>query len=419
MSFQQGLSGLNASAKNLEVIGHNIANANTFGNKGSRAEFADMYANSIGASAASNVGIGVTLATVSQQFTQGNITTTMNPLDLAINGGGFFQVADSSGALEYTRNGQFKADREGNIVNGANQRLIGYMADSQGVIQSGASGPLTLPTGGITPHVTSRVEMEVNLDSSSSPTVPDGGGIDFADANTYNKPTSQTLYDSRGQEVTVTYYFQKTAENTWDVYATANGNTIAGTETAPEPITTLEFNDGGAAPSAPLDPVSINVPATTSDTGVTTEAITGVALDMSRFTEQGAAFAVTDLSQDGYAPGQLTSIVIEGGGVVTARYSNGQSKPAGQIELATFRNPQGLQPVGGNGWVRSYASGDPILGTPGEGNLGVLQSGALEESNVDLTAELVAMITAQRNYQANAQTIKTVDQVMQTLVNLR
>ncbi len=420
MSFQQGLSGLNASSKNLEVIGHNIANANTFGNKSSRAEFADMYANSIGGGGgAINAGIGVMVSAVSQQFTQGAITTTENPLDLAINGGGFFEVSDSSGALSYTRNGQFKLDRAGNIVNTANQRLMGYMADEQGVIQTGKAGPLTLPTGGISPHTTSEIGMEINLDSAAAPTVPAGGGIDFTDATTYNKPTSQTVYDSRGQEVTLTYYFQKTAENTWDVYATANGSTVSGTDAAPTPITTLEFADGGSAPSAPGAPVTVNIPATVDEDGATTEAIGGVAIDFTGLTEQGAAFAVTDLTQDGYAPGQLSSIVIEGNGVITARYSNGQSKPAGQIEMATFRNPQGLQPVGGNGWLRTFASGDPVLGTPGEGNMGVLQSGALEESNVDLTAELVAMITAQRNYQANAQTIKTVDQVMQTLVNLR
>jgi flagellar hook protein FlgE len=419
MSFQQGLSGLNASSKNLEVIGNNIANANTYGNKGSRAEFADMYANSISGGGSTDAGIGVTLATISQQFTQGSITTTQNPLDLAINGGGFFQVTDPSGMVEYTRNGQFKLDRVGNIVNTAGQRLMGYMADAQGVVQTGQSGPIALPTGGISPRTTSLVDMEINLDSGSAPTVPVGGGIDFDDATTYNKPTSQTVYDARGQEVTLTYYFQKTGENTWDVYATANGSTISGTDAAPTPITTLAFADGGSAPSAPTGPVTINIPGTVSEDGATTEAIGGVAVDFSRLTEQGAAFAVTDLKQDGYAPGQLSNIVIEGNGVITARYSNGQSKPAGQIEMATFRNPQGLQPVGGNGWQRTFASGDPILGTPGEGNMGALQAGALEESNVDLTAELVAMITAQRNYQANAQTIKTVDQVMQTLVNLR
>ena len=144
-----------------------------------------------------------------------------------------------------------------------------------------------------------------------------------------------------------------------------------------------------------------------------------VALSVSGATQYGAAFGVTDLSQNGYAAGQLIGVQLEGNGIVTARYSNGQTKPAGQVELANFRNPQGLQPMGGNAWTATYASGDPILGVPGSGNLGALQAGALEESNVDLTAELVNMITAQRVYQANAQTIKTQDQILQTIVNLR
>ena len=145
----------------------------------------------------------------------------------------------------------------------------------------------------------------------------------------------------------------------------------------------------------------------------------GPTIDMSQSTSYGANFSVTNLGQTGYAPGQLSSISIDATGVIMARYSNGQSKPAGQVELATFRNPQVLQPQGGNEWSTTYASGDPIVGTAGSGNLGQLQSGALEESNVDLTGELVNMMVAQRAYQANAQTIKTEDQVLQTLVNLR
>ncbi|TMH09217.1 MAG: flagellar hook-basal body complex protein [Betaproteobacteria bacterium] len=172
-------------------------------------------------------------------------------------------------------------------------------------------------------------------------------------------------------------------------------------------------------PTAPVGTVALNIPASTNAAGAATLAISGVALNVAGATQYGAQFGVTDLSQNGYAPGQLIGIQFEPNGVMTARYSNGQSKPAGQVEVATFRNPQGLQPMGGNAWARTFATGDPVVGVPGDGNLGVLQSGALEESNVDLTAELVNMITAQRVYQANAQTIKTQDQVMQTLVNLR
>jgi flagellar hook protein FlgE len=222
-----------------------------------------------------------------------------------------------------------------------------------------------------------------------------------------------------GQDVAITYYFQKAGTDTWNVFVTANGTPINGTAAAPLPSATINFPATGGAPTAPVGPVAIDIPATTNANGAQTRAITGVQLDLDGARQFGAPFGVTNLTQDGYAPGQITGVTIENNGVVMARYSNGQNRPAGQIELAIFRNPQGLQPLGGNAWARSFASGDPIVGVPGDGNLGVLQAGALEESNVDLTAELVAMMTAQRVYQANAQTIRTQDQVLQTLVQLR
>lgn len=421
MSFQQGLSGLNATSKNLEVIGNNIANANTYGAKAARAEFADMYANSINGTGANSIGIGVTLASVSQQFTTGNITTTENPMDLAINGAGFFQITDGKNPVSYTRNGQFHVDRDGYVVNNQTERLMGYPADGAGVIQPGTAQALQVPTAGITPSATTAMSMEVNLDSRKAITLPaTAPAIVLTDATTYNNATSLTVYDAKGQDVALTYYFQKAATDTWNVYITANGTPIA-TDASGAPVasTTLTFPANGSAPISPAAPVSLNIPATTNAVGAQTVAINGVTLDFSHATQNGANFAVTNPVQDGYAPGQLTGLQIEANGVMTAKYSNGQTKPAGQVEIATFRNPQGLQPTGGNAWSRTFASGDPIVGVPGDGNLGPLQSGALEESNVDLTAELVNMITAQRVYQANAQTIKTQDAVLQTLVNLR
>ena len=420
MSFQQGLSGLNATSKNLEVIGNNVANANTFGAKASRAEFSDMYANAMSGAGTNSVGIGVSLAAVSQQFTQGNITASNNPMDLAINGGGFFQVTDGQNPALYSRNGQFKVDRLGYIVNNEGLQLIGYPADGTGVIQPGNASALRLPTAGISPAATREIELEMNLDSRSANTAPTAGAaIDFTDATTYNSATSQSVYDTLGQDVALTYYFQKAATDTWNVFITANGVPLNGTAAAPLPSSTLVFPPGGGAPSAPVGPVSIDIPPTTNAAGALTRAITGVQLDMDGARQYGAPFGVTNLSQDGYAPGQVTGISIEANGIIMARYSNGQNQPAGQVELATFRNPQGLQPMGGNVWSRTAASGDPIVGVPGQGNLGALQAGALEESNVDLTAELVSMMTAQRIYQANAQTIRTQDQVLQTLVQLR
>jgi flagellar hook protein FlgE len=418
MGFQQGLSGLNASSKSLEVIGNNIANANTVGAKAARAEFADVYANALGG-ATNVVGLGVSVAAVAQQFTQGSITTTDNALDVAINGNGFFEVS-KNGAISYTRNGQFKLDNNGFIVNDQQQRLLGYPADATGTIIPGAAVPLQMPTAGITPAVTTTIGMELNLDARAAVTLPAAGApIDFADPSTYNNATSQSVYDVRGEAVTLTYYYQKSAADTWNVYVAANGTPIATAGGNPAPSTTITFPPNGGAPTAPVGTVSIDIPAVANANGALTQPITGIALDVSKATQYGSAFGVTNLSQDGYAPGQLVGVQIESDGTVMARYSNAQTKPAGQIELATFRNPQGLQPLGGNTWAASVASGNPLVGVAGSANFGVLQSGAVEDSNVDLTAELVDMITAQRVYQANAQTIKTQDQILQTIVNLR
>lgn len=445
MSFQQGLSGLNAASKNLDVIGNNIANSGTYGAKGARAEFADVYAAALNGAGQNQVGIGTSLATVAQQFTQGNITTTENPMDLAINGGGFFQVSDGTNPTRYSRNGQFKVSKDGFIVNNDGLKLMGYPANGAGVIQPGTAQPLQLPTGGIPPAVTSSVKMEFNLDSRLKVTAPSNGtatGMDLKDSTTYNNATSLTVYDAKGQDVAVTFYFQKaatsaTGDDVWNVYATANGTPFdtdaAGAAIALDafgnpttPYTTITFPATGGSPSAilgssttPPGAIPMNVPAGTSTRGNATLPIANIQLDLAGATENGSSFAVTNLTQDGYAPGQLTGIQVANNGVIQARYSNGQSKPAGQIELANFRNPQGLQTMGGNVWIRTVASGDAVVGVPGDGNMGSLQSGALEESNVDITAELVNMVTAQRAYQASAQTIKTQDQVLQTIVNLR
>ncbi len=419
MGFQQGLSGLNASSKSLEVIGNNIANSQTYGAKSSRAEFADVYASAIGGSKTA-VGIGTSVAAVSQQFSQGNITATDNPLDIAINGNGFFQVKAPAGALSYSRNGQFKVDRDGYVINAQQQQLMGYPADASGTVIPGTAGPLKMPTGGITPAVTTTLGMEMNLDARLGVTLPSAGApIDFADPSTYNNATSQTVYDAKGEAVALTYYFQKASADTWNVYVAANGTPIATSAGNPAPSTTISFPANGGTPTAPAGTVSIDIPAVANAAGATSVPITGIALDVSKATQYGSQFGVTDLKQDGYAAGQLIGVQFEDNGVVTARYSNGETKAAGQIEIASFRNPQGLQPLGGNSWGASFASGNPLVGVPGDGNFGVLQPGAVEESNVDLTAELVNMITAQRVYQANAQTIKTQDQILQTIVNLR
>ncbi|MFW2356972.1 flagellar hook protein FlgE [Hydrogenophaga sp.] len=404
MAFQQGLSGLNAASRNLDVIGHNIANSNTVGMKSSRAEFAEIYASSVNASGGMATGIGVAVAAVAQSFTQGNISVTGNELDVAINGNGFFELTQPNGSTAYSRAGMFKLDREGNVVTNDGSNLMGYPTDAQGNRLSFDTQPLNLPTGGPIPaQQTSAITAEFNLDTRA----------DVWNAVTPPTPlatygTSLVAYDAQGVEVPVAMAFRKTASNTWTVYTSGDGTA----PTTASPSFSLSFNADGT-----LDPASITPAPTVALTSA--NGPFSATLDLSEVTQFGTSFAVTNLTQDGYRPGELTSLKIDENGVVTGRYSNGQSRAAGQIALVNFRNSQGLAP-GSNGiWQATFASGDPLRGEPGAGNFGALRSGALEDSNVDLTAELVNMMTAQRAYQANAQTIKTQDQVLSTLLNMR
>jgi flagellar hook protein FlgE len=409
MSFQQGLSGLNAASKGLDVIGHNIANANTTGMKASRAEFAELYASSLSNAGAGGNGIGVVVGAVSQQFTQGNLSVTGNDLDVAINGSGFFQLQMPDGSMAYGRAGNFKLDEAGNIITNTGAQLVGTVTDPiTGAVQNGV--PLSLPTGrGVEGKITDNVSLELNLDTrtaiATSTTPPTA-------ITTYG--TSLDVYDTQGASIPVGVYFSKTAANTWDVYAdysTGSGTTSDMTT----PIGQLEFDEDGALLLSTPDPMTL------AGVRVDSEATAAfdIPLDLTRLTQDAKSFAVSDISQTGSAPGELTGISISDDGSITARFSNGTTQVAGEIELVNFRNVQGLSPQTGGYWLATNASGTPVPGTPGEGNFGALQSGALEDSTVDLTAELVNMMTAQRAYQANAQTIKTQDQVMSTLVNMR
>ena len=434
MGFQQGLSGLNISSKSLEVIGNNVANANTYGAKAARAEFADMYAASLSGGGNNNIGIGARIGAVAQQFTQGNITTTANTLDLAINGRGFFALTTAQGETVYSRNGQFKRDKDGFLVNNEKHQLLGQALDAAGSPAGPAGSPIQLTNDSSAPQAASKISMTANVDASAQ--VPVNPTIDFTDASTYNFVTSQTVYGDNGAPVAVNYYFRKVADavaadpaaippvaaagGQWEVYMTADGNTNAASVLSsggvPAPVGTLTFDhDGGLPPNTFLSTGALSIPG-----GLNGQPITGVTINVSGLTEYAGKYAVTDLSGGGYAQGNLSDFIVESDGTVMARYTNGQSKAIARVQLADFKNLNGLQPIGGNEWKATSASGEPLpLGAPGSGVYGLLQSGALEESNVDLTGELVNMIVAQRAYQANAQTIKTEDQVLQTLVNLR
>jgi flagellar hook protein FlgE len=407
MSFQQGLSGLNAASKNLEVIGNNVANASTVGFKQSRAQFADVYANSLTGSGASQIGIGTKLATVAQQFTQGNISATNNSLDVAINGGGFFRMSNN-GEITYTRNGQFQMDKDGFIVNANSSRLTGYSA-TNGVLSTGSPSEININTADLTPVATSEIAATLNLDSTN--TALTAAGFDPNDPTTYHNSTALTVFDSLGNEHALQSYFVKTGAGTWNVFNTVDG---VSTTVLPAPTAVMTFTGTGTSPTS--------VPAAPTVTFTPTTGATGpqaMALDYSNSTQFGSAFSVTTPTQDGYASGTLAGFNIAKDGQIIGRYTNGQSQTLGQVALANFTNPNGLQQLGNNSWSESADSGPAVVGAPTSGGLGVLQSSAVEDSNSDLTAELVNMITAQRVYQANAQTIKTQDQVLQTLVNLR
>jgi flagellar hook protein FlgE len=431
MSFQYGLSGLNASSRNLDVIGNNIANSSTIGMKASRTEFADLVASSMSAGNAGNTaatggsGIGVSIATVSQNFSQGNINITGNDLDVAINGGGFFKLTMPDNSTAYTRDGEFKLDKLGNIVTNTGANVMGYPTDTKGVPTSTTPQALQLPTNApIGANQTTSITSEFNLDAravvaaSATPPTPRA---------TYG--TSFTAYDSQGAPVPVNLYFERAAStgvapnvtDNWNVYDVSTGGAAPdalvpptqGTAGTPGFRFQMQFNSGGKLVSPATAPTL-----TIATPSAVTPSISAT-LDISKVTQYGSAFAVSNLTQDGYAAGELVGMKVGNDGKITARYSNGQSQINGQIVLADFRNVQGLTATGSGNWIETAASGQPIQGSPGVGKFGALTPGALEESNIDLTAELVNMMTAQRAYQANAQTIKTQDQLMTTLVNLR
>jgi len=419
MSFQQGLSGLNAASKNLDSLGNNIANSSTVGFKSSQTEFADVFASSLAGGGASQVGIGTNVAAVTQQFTQGNITGTNNPLDVAINGQGFFRLSNQ-GTTVYSRNGQFKLDSQGFLVNSSGANLTGYPAIN-GVVASGTLTNLQIPTANLAPQVTSTIGVGVNLDSRSP--VVTNTTFNPIDPTTYTQSTSLTLYDSLGGAQNLGLYFAKSASNTWNVYGTItnpSGTTaILNAGAPPTPLGTLTFSAANGALTASTVTLPA-IPGLQLGTGAATlAAIAANNFTFSSSTQYGTPFGVNQLAQNGYTSGRPTGFSVGTDGVIIGSYSNGQTLKLGQVQLSNFRNPNGLQPLGNNAWAETSTSGQPLPGSPGTGSLGVLQSSAVEDSNVDLTKELVDMITAQRDYQANAQTIKTQDQVLQTLVNLR
>ena len=405
MPFRLALSGLNAAQADLTVTANNIANTATAGFKGSRAEFAEMFSVSPQGVSSVAIGNGVRVSNVAQQFAQGNIDFTENSLDLAVSGQGFF-VLNDGGALAYTRAGAFQVDRDGYLVNSQNQRLQVYPPTGEGNFNTGSLNDVQLVTSESAPAATTEAEVVLNLPGNAAQ--PLVAPFDPADLNSYNHATSLTTYDSLGAAHTATLYFTKTANvNEWTTQLYVDGGAVGTPQT-------LQYSNTGTLTS----PVGgqVTFPAYTPATGA---APMNMTFDFARSTQYGNNFNVNAVTQDGFTTGRLIGMDIDATGVVQARFTNGRSLALGQVALANFANAQGLQQLGDTNWAETFSSGQAVRGQAGNSGLGLIQSGALEASNVDITEQLVNMITAQRNFQANAQMISTADAVTQTIINIR
>jgi flagellar hook protein FlgE len=406
MPFRIALSGLNAAQTDLSVTGNNVANAATTGFKRARTEFSDVYAVAFEGISDIATGNGVSVSSVTQNFSQGNIDFTERNLDVAVSGQGFFVVSDSSGQA-YTRAGAFHIDRNGTVVNQNAQRLQVFPAVTDGSFNTGVLSDLTLSTSDGPPLATTQIDTRLNLSSADS--APSTTPFDPNDPTSFTNSTSIVTYDTLGTAHNSTLYYAKTAvANQWDTYLYVDGNVAASGGASPVSIT---FNPDGTISG----PSNITYDAVPSGTGASPMQIS---VDYQNTTQFGSPFAVNGISQDGFTTGRLSGIDIDDEGVVFARFTNGQSNALGKVALANFPNIGGLRELGNTSWAQSFESGDLILGEANTASFGLVQSGSLESSNVDIAASLVNLITAQRNFQANAQVISAADTVTQTIINI-
>ncbi|WP_148253885.1 flagellar hook protein FlgE [Aidingimonas lacisalsi] len=396
MGFSQALSGINAAADNLDVIGNNISNSQTVGFKSSNTQFADVYAGA-------EVGLGTRVSAVLQDFSDGTLESTGRNLDLAISGDGFFRMSQNEQVV-YSRNGQLSLTADGYLENAQGARLTGYPA---GVGVGGQPQELQVPSDALEASPTTGIDASLNLDSGVDEVDRGATPFDATDSDTYSYSNSATVYDSLGNSHDLTMYFTKIGENQWDVHQAMNG-TVDGANTG-----TLEFNNDGTLNEA-------------ASTFGTFEFSPGggandldLAMDFTGTTQFGNDFELSSLNQDGYSSGSLVGTTIDDAGNIIGNYSNEESQVLGTIAMANFRNPAGLDPQGDNVWAETSESGQALLGQAGQGVFGSIESGTIETSNVDLNGELVDLIIAQRTYQANSQTVKVQDEVLQGTVNLR
>jgi flagellar hook protein FlgE len=404
MSFNVALTGLNAANQDLTVTANNLANVSTVGFKGSRAEFSDLFASTQSGVSNTATGNGVAVSEVAQQFSQGDLETTGNNLDLAVSGNGFFTTSNN-GALEYTRDGEFQVNAAGNVVTATGANLQVYPPLANGTFNTGGLSDLNLSTAEGAPNATTTVTLTANLPANA--TVPADPVFAPTDPNSYTSTTSVTVYDSLGAAHTASLYFTNTGPNAWNSQLYVDGNAVG----VPQAMT---YSPNGALLTPPGGTVTF--PAYAPATGANPLNLT---FNFNSTTQYGNAFGVTAVTQDGYTTGLLSGISIGNSGIVQAQYTNGRSVNLGQVAMANFANPQGLEQLGDASWAASSASGSAVTGVAGGSGFGSISSGSLEESNVDTTTSLVDMITAQRAFQANAQMIQTEDQITQTIIGIR
>ena len=429
MSFNTALSGLNAAQADLNVTANNIANVGTIGFKESRAEFADIFATSSFGSSSTAIGNGTLLANVAQQFGQGNLEFSSNTLDLAVSGEGFFILApsDSNNNAIFTRNGEFGVDDSGFVVNNAGARLQVFPVNPDGTVTAtslSSTVSLQLPQTAGVPTITTLVDIGVNLPANAANLDP--LLFDPLQTSTFTQSTSLTVFDSLGESHVVTAYYVKIADNNWGVYynsTDANGATLplniaGGTVGAGgQRYHTMVFNSSGVFQSNVPDPITTAAIDFLNGSDVTQTLSFNYVNNNS--TQFSSPFTVNTLEQNGFPIGRLTGVEISNTGIVRANFSNGQSTALGKIALARFQNAQGLNQIGNNSWEDSIESGTPLVGEALTSSFGQLRSGALETSNVDLTAQLVNLIAAQRNFQANAKSIETNNTITQAIINIR
>ncbi|GKW51867.1 flagellar hook protein FlgE [Pseudoalteromonas sp. NCCP-2140] len=450
MSFNIALTGLAAAQKDLDVTANNIANVNTTGFKESRAEFADVYASSVFSSGKTKNGDGVRTTMVAQQFHQGSLSFTNNSLDLAITGEGYFAMANDLGAQDftYTRAGAFKLNKDNFIVDASGNYLQGFPVDEATgdttSVSLSTSSALQIPDASGSPRATTNVYSSFNLDSRAlNPAVTP---FDPETSASYNSSTSTTVYDSLGEPHILQFFFVKTDsavtgnDNEWEVYATLDEKPFAadGTEQTTTPytaISTFQFDSSGLPQSTDGNP---NTDATFNPLTLPSGGLSGLLSNGASFpddvninwrdeagttnkipTQYASNFEVKALEQDGATVGRLSGIDIGTDGKIVASYSNGDTSFLGQVAMVRFSNSQGLQQVGNTAWKKSLTSGEPIAGEPGSGTLGSINSSALEQSNVNLTSELVDLISAQRNFQANSRALEVNSTLQQNILQIR